>query len=62
MLFSDDCIRNDKTTHYQDYCSSSPKLSPQGDSCNGELFLQGEWGVLNLLRRVFFLYHKEIIF
>ena len=66
MLFSDDCIRNDKTTHRQDYfCFPTPQIVSPGrqiEEGNQSVFAGGERGVLNLRRRVFFLHHKEIIF
>ena len=40
-----------------------PKLSPRGDSCNvGGCFAGGEWGVLNLRRRVFFYTTRKSFF
>ena len=37
------------------FVSPLPKLSPRGDSCNGEAVFAGvSWVVLNLRRRLFF--------
>ena len=49
MLFSDDCIRNDKTTHRQDYCSSSPQIVSSGRQFKGgigDFFVQFVRGLL----------------